>query len=320
MKRITGSWIEFRHHSAAEGRLYNPFLRSMTEAQWRAMLQDMHALGMDTAPMTCSSLAYDVEQESYAPVDVFPQPKDMGCPNAMDVVMDEAEKLGMKIFLSAGFYGNWIYAEKNMQSREVEKRSFKACETMYARYSGKRSFAGWYLPDETEAGPYFSEIFVDYVGRYTRFFRALDPKRHILAAPYGTNKIVPDDRFVKQLEGLDLDYIAWQDEVGVHKSTADQTGDYYAGLSKAFQKAGRSALWADIELFDFDGQVYRSALIPTTMERLSRQIEAVAPHVEKLLSYAYPGLMARPGSIASDGRKEPEKLYADYLAYTREMN
>ena len=319
MKPISGCWFEFRHHSAAEGRLYNAHLRKLNEAQWRAMIQDMHAVGMDTLVLTCSALCYPDERESYAPVDVFPQPADMGCPNAMDVMMDETERLGMQVYLSCGFYGIWTDPVSNMKSEEVTRRAFTACETMFDRYAGKKSFTGWYLPDETEAGPYFSDVFIDYANRYARFLRTLDAKKPVLAAPYGTNKIAPDDAFVRQLERLELDAIAWQDEVGVQKSTEEQTGAYYEGLARAFRKAGRSALWADIELFNFDGKVYQSALIPAPMERIAKQIAAVSPHVEKILAYAYPGLMARPGSIASDGRPEPEKLYADYRDFWQKL-
>lgn len=314
MKPITGAWFEFRHHSKAEGQLYNDALRSFTGAQWAAMIRDARVLGMDTLVLTCSSLVYREESESYAPVDIFP-PAAMACENPMDVLMDTAEKEGMGVFLSAGFYGFWEDSEGNMKSREVEQRAFRACEEMYARYAGRASFRGWYLPDETEAGPYFSPVFLDYVARYAAFFRKLDAKKPILIAPYGTNKIVPDDTFVKQLASMDVDYIAYQDEVGVQKSKAEDTAAYYRGLRQAHDRAGRSKLWADIEMFDFTGQVYRSALVPAPMERVAKQLASVSPYVDKVLCYAFPGLLSRPGSPACYPGGGQDKLYADYMAW-----
>ena len=314
MKPITGAWFEFKHHNLHEGQFYNDTLRSFTSEQWAAMIRDMRAAGMDTLVLTCSSLVYREESESYAPVDVFP-PASMACENPMDVLMDTAEQEGMGVFLSAGFYGFWEDSEGNMQSREVEKRAFRACEEMYARYSKNHSFRGWYLPDETEAGPYFSPIFLDYVARYAAFFRQLDAARPILIAPYGTNKIKPDDTFIRQLEGMDVDFIAYQDEVGVQKSRPEDTAAYYRGLRQAHDRAGRSKLWADIEMFDFTGQVYHSALVPAPMERIAMQIESVSPYVDKILCYAFPGLLARPGSPACYPGGAQEKLYADYLAW-----
>ena len=314
MKPISGAWFEFRHHSIPEGKYYNPALKAFTDAQWQAMIEDMHQIGMDTLVLTCSSLVYREESESYAPVDVFPHPP-MACARPMDVMMETAERLSMQVFLSAGFYGFWEASESNMASRDVEKRAFRACEEMYAAYGSNPAFAGWYLPDETEAGPYFRPVFLDYVDRYARFFRALDKTKPILIAPYGTNKIAADDTFAGQLSQMDVDYIAYQDEVGVQKSTENQTAEYYGNLKKAHDRAGRAKLWADIEMFDFEGQVYRSALLPAAMERIKKQIEAVSPSVDKILCYAYPGMLARPGSIAGYGYEGPEKLYRDYQAF-----
>ena len=225
MKPITGAWIEFRHHSVAEGKYYNPELRRFTREQWQAMIRDMHRIGMDTAVLTFTALVTEDERESYAPVNLFPQPTDMGCPEALDAVMEEMETLGMHLFIALGFYGLWIDPEANMLSPEVDERAFRAADILYARYREYRCFEGWYLPDETEAGPYFKELFIDYVNRYAKKLRAMDPEKKILIAPYGTNKISTDEVFVDQLRRLDCDYIAYQDEVGVQKSTADQTGE-----------------------------------------------------------------------------------------------
>ena len=312
MKPIEGAWIEFRHHSSAEGKYYNPELRRFTREQWQAMIRDMRQIGMDTAVLTFTSLVTKDEQESYAPVDVFPQPADMGCPDALDAVMEEMERQDMHLFIALGFYGLWLNPEGNMTSPEVDERAFRAAETLYERYRGYRCFEGWYLPDETEAGPYFKELFIDYVNRYAKKLRAMDSSKKILIAPYGTNKIRTDETFVDQLRRLDCDYIAYQDEVGVQKSAAEETGEYYRRLREAHDRAGRSRLWADMEVFRFEGEVYRSALLPADIGRIEQQIRSISPWVEKILCYAYPGLMARPGSAATYAGSEPARLYAEY--------
>jgi len=319
MKPIEGAWIEFRHHSATEGAYYNPELRRFSREQWQAMVRDMRHLGMDTAVLTCTALVTEEEQESYAPVDIFPQPADMACPDALDAVMEELERQEMHIFLALGFYGVWLYPEKNMASPEVDARAFRAAEILYARYRRYRCFEGWYLPDETEAGPYFKELFIDYVNRYAQKLRALDPSKKILIAPYGTNKISADETFVDQLRRLDCDFIAYQDEVGVRKSSPEETGEFYRRLRQAHDRAGRSRLWADIEMFDFDGEAYRSALVPARIARLEKQIASVSPWVEKILCYAFPGLLARPGSLAAYAGSEPARLYAEYEALKNRM-
>ena len=312
LKPIEGAFMEFRHHSTVEGMPYNPALRRFTRSQWQTLIRDMRHLGLDTVVLTCTALVTEDEAECYAPVDVFPHPADMVCQDALDAVMEELERQNMHIFLGLGFYGLWTDPEGNMKSAEVEERALRAASILYERYGRYRCLEGWYLPDETEAGPYFKEYFISFVNRYAARLRAMSPEKKILIAPYGTNKISADDTFVDQLRRLDVDIIAYQDEVGVRKSTPDQTGAYYRSLREAHDKAGRSRLWADMEVFEFEGATYRSALIPASIDRVEAQLRALSPWVDKILCYEYPGLLSRPGSEASYAGDEPARLYAEY--------
>ena len=47
----------------------------------------------------------------------------------------------------------------------------------------------------------------------------------------------------------------YQDEVGVEKSTPDQTGGYFESLYLVHQKATKVRLWANVEVFCF---IYKS--------------------------------------------------------------
>ena len=108
---------------------------------------------------------------------------------------------------------------------------------------------------------------------------------------------------------MDVDIVAYQDEVGVRKSTPEQIGAYYKALRAAHDAAGRSALWADMEAFEFEGKVYSSALIPATIERLERQIESIAPYVDEILIYQYQGMFNKPGTIAYCGHPDSVRYY-----------
>ena len=124
------------------------------------------------------------------------------------------------------------------------------------------SFYGWYYPDETGIHDYYEQEFIDYVNSKTAFSKQLNPNLKTLIAPYGTNHVKTDEKFVEQLKYLDVDFVAYQDEVGVKKSTVDETSSYYKQLKKAHDLAKKSKLWADVEIFDFEGDVYKSALLP----------------------------------------------------------
>jgi hypothetical protein len=97
----------------------------------------------------------------------------------------------------------------------------------------------------------------------------------------------------------------------------DQEAAYYEGLSKAHRKAGRAKIWADMEIFRFEKQVYTSALLPAPWERVQAQMEAISPFVEKIIVYAYQGMMTKPGGIARCGHETAEQLYTNYQNWLR---
>ncbi len=312
LKPLSGSWIEFQHHNTIEGKYWNPICRGFTQEQWRAKIREMKELGMKYLVLLCTSLVGPDTAESYFDTDIYPFAPNFGCPNPLQVLMDEAEKQEMRVFMSVGYYGNWLDVMNNMVSPEVEKRAFRAMEQVYALFGHYKSFYGWYYPDETCINGHYHPDFMAYANRYSAFAHALNPKHKTLIAPYGTNMLVTDDAYVRQLETLDVDFVAYQDEVGVRKSREDQTEKYYEALRRAHDKAGRSALWADVELFGFEGEVYQSALLPSRVERLEKQIKAVAPYCDELLCYQYLGMMNKPGSIAFCGHPDSIRYYQDY--------
>ena len=154
-----------------------------------------------------------------------------------------------------------------------------------------------------------------YVNLCSARCRELTPDKKALIAPYGTNLVFANNRFIRSLSELDVDFIAYQDEVGVRKTKVDRTKRLFEKLRKAHDKAGRSELWADIELFDFEGMVYQSALIPASFDRIRKQIENVAPYADKILGYQYLGLMNPTDSKAFAGHKNSADLYMNYKKY-----
>lgn len=315
MKMIKGTWFEFRHHNAKEGKYWNPVCRKFTESQWRTKIKEMHDIGMEYLVLLCSSLVYTDYAEAYFETDIYPFPEDMVCKNPLEVLLDECDKWGMKVFMSCGYYGPCTNAYKNMISPEVTALAFKAMKQLWEKFGFHKSFYGWYYPDETGADGYFHEDFITYVNTYGAYIHRLAPDTKTLIAPYGTRKIVTDEKYIDQLMRMDVDFIAYQDEVGVRKSIPEETGAYFKALREAHDKAGKSAIWADVELFGFEGDVYRSALIPSDMERVEKQLKAVSPYVDVILCYQYLGMLNEPSTNAYCGHPDSLKFYEEYKAF-----
>ncbi len=309
-RKIDGTFFEFRHHNTAEGKYWNPALEKFTGEQWREKIREISALGMEYIVVMATALY----ERCYFKSSVFPF-AEMPCEDPIEEILSEADECGVKVFLGNGFYGDWRKAGENIKSQAVIDRSFRAMDELAELYGHHKSFYGWYFPDETCIILRFSKDFIKYVNLCSARCREITPEKKTLIAPYGTNLVLASDYFARSLAETDVDFIAYQDEVGVKKTKVDRTEKIFERLRRAHDKAGRSELWADIELFDFEGMVYKSALVPASFERIRKQLENAAPYVDKVLSYQYLGIMNPPESTAFAGHENSVKLYEDYRNY-----
>jgi Domain of unknown function (DUF4434) len=311
IKPISGSWFEFQHHATVEGVDWNPQCADFSCAQWDAKVKEIADVGMDYLVLMGTALYY----RAFFPTRILP-PWRLACTDPLEAVLAAADKYRVKFFIGGGFYGDW--ASDGIVSDPVAARKrLQAIEQLAQRYSHHKSFHGWYWPNEAFINRYYSEEFIHYVNGCSRLARRLMPSAKILIAPYGTRVAVPDDKYVRQLESLDVDVIAYQDEVGVRKSTPEETPSFYEGLRKAHDKAQRAAIWADVEIFQFEGPVYKSALLPAPFSRVVRQLESVSPWVDKILVYQYQGMMNKPSSAAFCGSPSSTGLFTDYVDWLK---
>ncbi|WP_099463712.1 DUF4434 domain-containing protein [Parabacteroides provencensis] len=312
IKPVVGSWFEFYHHSRVGAKYWNPILYKYTDEQWRAMIKDIHELGMEYLVL----LSVADNGKTFYPSNLQPR-YDMASPDPLETVLSAADEYGIKFFISNDYWGDFREVDKMMTSREVAALRAKGMEEVATKYSHHKSFYGWYYPNETNLTETMDEMTIAYVNGSSKLAHELTPHCKTMIAPYGTRTVKADDYYAKQLERLDVDIIAYQDEVGVQKSKAGEVGKYFEALSRAHNKAGRAKIWADLEIFDFEGKVYTSPAIPSTFDRLLVQMEDVSPFVEKILIYQYSGLMSKPGSIATLGQPKADKFYTDYAAWLK---
>jgi hypothetical protein len=312
VKPISGSWFEFQHHATVEGVDWNPACARFTCAQWEAKIKEIADVGMEYLVLMATAQYY----RAFYDTQIFPKWQ-LGCPDPMETVLSAADQYGIKFFIGGGFYGDWE-SPKILSDPVAAKKRLQAIEEIAKRYAHHRSFYGWYWPNEAFIDRHYSEEFIRYVNTCSRLARQLTPQARIMIAPYGTRVAVPDDKYVKQLDSMDVDIVAYQDEVGVRKSKVSETSAFYAGLKKAHDRAQKAAIWADMEIFEFEGAVYKSALLPASFDRVRRQMEAVSPWVDTILVYQYQGMMNKPDSPAFAGSPASTVLYTDYMNWLKE--
>ncbi len=312
-KYIKGSWFEFQHHNKAEGKYWNESLASFTSQQWDLKLKEMAELGMEYIVLMATALDY----EAYYNTDIFPKAK-LKCENPIETILNAADKYGVKIFIGGGFYGDWTSNFDSFHNKDVAKIRLRAINELAEKFGHHKSFYGWYWPNEAFINKYYDENFIKYVNELSREGRKLIPKGKIIIAPYGTRVAIPDDKYVSQLESMDVDIVAYQDEIGVRKTKLYESEAFFSGLRKAHDKVPQVAMWADVEFFEFEGEVYKSALLPAAFERVKKQMEAVSPYVDNILIYQYQGMMNKPCSSAFAGHPDSVKLYSEYLNWLNE--
>jgi hypothetical protein len=304
IKPIEGSWFEFQHHSLAEGKYWDEQLKHFTSEQWDKKINEIADAGIKYLVL----LDIAISGKTFYPSKLL-QKHQLGCDDPLETVLTAADKYGVRFFISNDFFGEWTNEKIMMTDKTVHALRINAMAEVAEKYSHHKSFFGWYFPNETAINGHYQEMFIDYVNSCSAEAQKLMPGTKSLIAPYGTRNVAADDLFVRQLEKLDVSFIAYQDEVGVNKTKVDESAGFFEKLNKVHTKAGRAKLWADVEVFKFEGQTYKSALIPAPAERIIGQLKAVSPYVEKIFIYQYTGMINKPGSDVFAGHPESASLY-----------
>jgi len=311
---IRGSWISVQW-SDRRHYYWNATTAKYTREQWEAAVREVAEIGMEYLVL----LATVEGGKAFFDTPLAPKDKALACGDPIEAMLSAADKCGVKFFVSTGFLDGWL-DYKTLTDPKIANRRFEAMAQVMAKFGHHRSFWGWYLPDEGGLSPsYFTDEYIRHVKLYSREARRLRPDAKILIAPWGTHTAVCDDKFVGQLERIDADIIAYQDEVGCRRATPETSAAAYERLRRAHDRVPQRALWADVEVFDWEGpaNLPTSPLVPAPFTRVKRQLAAVSPFVDVVTIYQYQGLMSRPGGNAPVDHPDATKLYRDYRVWLR---
>jgi len=301
---ITGTWFDFHHPNPYEGDFWNSTTDQFSAEDWHLKIAEMVEAGMDTLILMSVAL----HGKTFYPSLVIRERWNLVCPDPLEAVLHAADRLGVTVYLGLGFFSTPIFHGFGNEG-DASRYRYEFAHELAEQYGHHRSFKGWYFPVEAAIDQYYPEPYLEYVNTLANHCRRIGPQR-VLIAPFGTRTIRADGKFVAQLRSLEADYIAYQDEVGVSKTDVSELDEIWARLREAHDRAGKP-LWADVEIFKFNGKV----LFPAAFERVQQQLEIASKYVDKILCYQYLGMMNKPDSLVHAGHPTSPKLYQDYMDF-----
>ena len=307
-KVIEGSWFEFQHANTLEGPLHNPALAKFTADDWREKVREAAVMGLDT--LVLQQVASNGKAFYHTTLrDMFP----MACDDPIEAVLSAADEYGINFFMPNDWWDVESDWSRDIMASDTVKARMQSMAELTEKYAHHKSFYGWYYSNELYLKDGIPEAFQSYVGQCVARAKELTPGKPSLIAPYGTGVVVPNDEYVRQMERTGVDFIAYQDEIGCLRHTVDDLERIWSGLRAAHDKLPQVKMWADIEIFEFHGEVGFSPLYPAPFERCKRQIELAGAYCDKILIYEFQGIMNPPDSKVFAGHKSSAQLYTDYM-------
>ncbi len=328
--RITGGFFDLTHVNIWDAAWWTDQCRFWKEENWKALIADMHGVGMDTAICITTALWGRPHFPGYEKT--VGKQLLMGCPDPLRACVDEAERLGMKMMYGLGLRGRCSqvrdYAHMQPPWPDVWFEWNQAlAEAIMEMYSDRPSFAGVYIPYEIDFAidnGYMIDLYEKLIKQYLRPVIGADTP--IMISPGSLGNHGDSSMLASQIERTDVNILAPQDYGGRTDQGVDplefvrSNAEVLAGIREQTDRAGVT-LWCNCEVFNLDPNPDgRVVCMPGDIERIKEQIELAGPLVDKLICYQYQGIMNRKTDLVQIGAPGTQKLYDGYMEYIRQLD
>ncbi len=309
---VTGTWVNLAWQDERNNYMNSQDENVNTDPElWADKMAELHEIGVDyIVIMQTANVG-----KSYYPSELMPHHYPDGRKSPVEAIMDTCDELGMQVFMSCG----WAYdQEDNVGDPKVVARQCEMMEELGVLYGDRPSFYGWYLPIEDCLIPYLPQRSVTGINRLTAKAHEITPGKRTMVAPYGIFGAELDNpAFGEQLSKIDVDIIAYQDEVGCvrERFPMQRMKENFRKIGEIHEQLGIE-FWVDLESFTWDRATNsrHSALIPAEFGRfLSQVVGAGQAGAVRILSFSMFGIFDKPGSLHPLGQSQKAaQAYSNY--------
>lgn len=311
---IKGSWINL-YYQDERNKYTNPENMDNTDPEmWKQKVRDMHNLGVEYVVF----MAVSNDGKADYPSNIIPRGYNNAKTSPVTAIMQEADSLGMNVFMSIGWAQN---QDDNIRDKKILNRQLSIMSELAEIYKDYESFYGWYLPVEDCLGPVLSDHAVKAVNSLVDRAHKITPNKKTMISPYGIyNSDFGNPEYAKQISKLRVDIINYQDEVGCVREDfpMSRLKDNWLKLKKIHEKNGIE-MWANCELFTWEKGLNsrESALIPASMPRVISQFAAATKAGAKCItSFMVNGIWDSNSSNYWLGQPHWSKVAAsDYISW-----
>ncbi len=272
-----------------------------TEQQWIAELDNMQAVGIDTLIFIRGGF----EHKTVFPSAVIGTPRR---PDLAGLIFREAEKRNMRVLMGL-YISNLTWNGGNAEGEIKINRDF--AREVYSRYGNMRSFAGWYIPHETNRAVLnISELMYG----LSSICRDITPDKHVMISPFFASKrlskndfLTPEQTYEQWAQILErskgqIDICAFQDGT----SPIEELDGYYGAIKRLCGEYGMQH-WVNTETFERD---VRCLYPPISFEELEEKIYHHLGYADKIITFEFSHFLS-PQSIFSSARNLNRK-YTDF--------
>lgn len=293
-KPVEGTWINLFWQDERNNYMNPSYIDGTSPELWKLKVRELHEIGIRYIVI----MAVANEGKAAYPSDFMEHSYPDGRQSPVSAIMEQADECGMDVFMSCGWARNML---DDLSDPEVKATQLRIMEETSELYSHHKSFFGWYLPVEDSFEPVLSEHAVSAANWLAEKARSLTPGKQVMISPYGLcHADFKSPRFAERIKQLNVDIIAYQDEVGCVREPMPmkRMKEHFKILGDIHKECG-IRFWANIESFTWDRKTnsWYSTLVPAAFGRYLSQIAGVnQAGVETILSFSIFGIYDKPGS------------------------